>query len=90
MFIVDTIKARWGTALLLVALGLLVAYEWRSAKQLAAFESPAHAAPRTSAPLVLAEGRVTTYPGRELTVRRNRRGGTKSRARRSNRASQRD
>jgi multidrug efflux system membrane fusion protein len=68
MFIVETLKSRWGTLTLLGALGLLGAYEWKSARRLAALESPAHAAPRPAPQVVLAEGRVTTYPGRELTV----------------------
>jgi RND family efflux transporter MFP subunit len=68
MFIVELFKSRWGTLLLAGSLGLIVAYEWKNARQLSALAAPAQAASAKAQPLVLAEGRVAAYPGHRVTV----------------------
>jgi RND family efflux transporter MFP subunit len=68
MFIIELFKSRWGTLLLAGSLGLIVAYEWKNARNLSALAAPAQAASPKAEPLVLAEGRIAAYPGQLVTV----------------------
>jgi len=68
MSLVESFKSRLGTLFLLSVVAGVGAYEWRNARTISAAAAPAPAAATRSSPVVLAEGRVATYPGRQITV----------------------
>lgn len=68
MSLIEIFKARLGTLFLVSVVAGVGAYEWRNAQALAAEAAPSSRPSKPSNPVVLAEGRVVTYPGREVTV----------------------
>jgi RND family efflux transporter MFP subunit len=68
MSLVELFKSRAGTLFLISIVAGVGVYEWKNANALSAQAAPAEPAGKPSARLVLAEGRVATYPGRQITV----------------------
>lgn len=68
MSLVELFKSRLGTLFLMSVVAGVGVYEWKNAKALSAQAAPAAPAGKPFVPVVLAEGRVATYPGREITV----------------------